>query len=96
MRIRFIFIIFIFFNLLYFSQLFVIYMNQIIFENDMTTICYIFPIVTIISFIILLFTTKKYSESLYSYSYIIMGVYLGYLLYIFQIAIIIRIINIFI
>ena len=96
MKIRFICIFSIFFCLLYFSHLFVIYMNQLIFGNEMTSFCYIFPLIIIIVVPLLLFVSKKISESIYSYIYVIMGVYLGYLLYIFQIAVIIRILYSFI
>ena len=81
----------IFLSLLYFSQLFVLYVNQLIFEKEMNSFCYIFPFATIISFALLLLISKKISESLYCYIYLIMGLYMGYLLYIFQIGLIVRI-----
>ena len=95
MKIRFLFALSFFFCLLYFSHLFVIYINQLIFENKMTSFCYIFPLIIIIIFPLLLFTTKKASESLYCYIYVIMGIYLGYLLYIFQVSLVIRVLYAF-
>ena len=71
-------------------------MNQLIFEKEMSTFCYTLPLVIMLSFGIGLYSTKKSSESFYCYIYIIMGVFLGYLLYIFQIAVILRILFIFI
>ena len=91
MRIRFLFMFLIFLSLLYFSQLFVLYVNQLIFENEMNSFCYIFPLATIISFALLLLISKKINESLYCFIYLIMGLYMGYLLYIFQIGLIVRI-----
>ena len=91
MKWRFLIVLSIFFSLLYFSQLFVIYVNQLIFEKEMTTFCYALPMIIICSFGILLFLSKKVSESIYGYIYTIFGVCMGYLLYICQIAIIVRI-----
>ena len=92
MKWRFLIVFSIFFSLLYFSQLFVIYVNQLIFEKEMTTFCYALPMIILFSFGILLFLSKKVSESIYGYIYTIFGVCMGYLLYICQIAIIVRII----
>ena len=91
MKWRFLIVLSIFFSLLYFSQLFVIYVNQLIFEKEMTNFCYALPMIIICSFGILLFLSKKVSESIYGYIYTIFGVCMGYLLYICQIAIIVRI-----
>ena len=91
MKWRFLIVLSIFFSLLYFSQLFVIYVNQLIFEKEMTTFCYALPMIILFSFGILLFLSKKVSESIYGYIYTIFGVCMGYLLYICQIAIIVRI-----
>ena len=95
MRIRFIFAFLIFFSLLYFSQLFILYMNQFILEKDLNTFCYLFPLIILCSFAVLLFITKQTFESLYCFIYTILGLYIGYLLYIFQVALILRILFIY-
>lgn len=96
MKIRFLFAFFILFSLIYFSQLFVIYMNQLIFDKEMTNLCYIIPFGILITFSILTLTTKNISESFFCYIYLFLGLFLGYLLYIFQIALILRVLIIII
>jgi len=96
MGIRFVIVFSIFLSILYFSQLLVIYVNQFIFEKEMTNLCYAFPLITIVIFSLLFFIIKKLNESIYCFIYVIMGLYMGYLLYIFQVALIIRILYFFI
>ena len=62
----------------------------------MTLFQYLLPIIIIIIFIILILLTVKTSDLLYSYIYTIFGLYLGYIFYIFQISVILRIILSFI
>ena len=82
--------------ILYGAQLFVVWTNQCIFNNKMTLIIYLLPLFSTLGFIFLFFTSSKISDCFYSSICLIIGLYLGYLLYIFQISIIIRILIIFI
>ena len=84
----------IFLIILYFSHIFVIYTNQFIFKEKMTSFCYVLPLIIFISYIILLFSSKAISESTYSIVFISLGLYLGYLFYIFHICLILHLINI--
>ena len=86
----------IFLSLLYLSQLFVVYTSNCVFEYNMTKISYLLPLLMMIFLAIIVFTGKLISDYLYSLMYICMGIYFGYLLYIFQVSFIIQIlINIF-
>ena len=84
------------FSILYFAQLFIISTNQFIFQDELNKLCYLLPIIIIIVIAILLLSSFIISESLYCTVYLIMGLYMGYLLYIFQTSILIRLINLFI
>ena len=88
--------VFIFSSILYGLQLFVVWVNQCILNNKMSLYLYLFPFFTTVGFNFLFILTSKISDCLYSLICIIIGLYLGYLIYIFQIAIIIRIIIIFV
>ena len=86
-----IFFVGIFISILYGVQLFVIWTNQTILNSEISILLYFLPLIIIISFMILIFLFAKISDFLYSIIYTIFGVYLGYVLYIFLISIIIRI-----
>ena len=86
-----IFFVGIFISILYGVQLFVIWTNQTILNSEISFLLYFLPLIIIISFMILIFLFSKLSDYLYSIIYTIFGVYLGYVLYIFLISIIIRI-----
>ena len=60
----------------------------------MTSFCYVLPLIIFIPYIILLFSSKAISESTYSIVFISLGLYLGYLFYIFHICLILHLINI--
>ena len=61
----------------------------------MTLIIFLTPLFSTLGFLFLFFGSSKISDCFYSYICLVIGLYLGYLLYIFQISIIIRIIIIF-
>ena len=98
MNIRFVFLILFFLCFIYGINLFIVWTNQCIFNNDMTLLCYLIPFFLII-YIMLMFTFqmmgpyKGIIENIFSFFYIILGLYFGYLLYIFLTSIIIRIID---
>ena len=85
----------IFLSILYGAQLFVIWTNQTILMEEITSILYCFPLIIIFSFIVLILISMKISDFLYSTILLIFGLFLGYLLYIFQISIIIKILLVF-
>ena len=80
---------------LYCLQLFVVWTNQCIFNNDMTYIIYLLPLFSTFICLLFFFGTSKI-DCIFQYICLIIGLYLGYLLYAFQIAIIVRIYIIFI
>ena len=80
---------------LYCLQLFVVWTNQCIFNNDMTYIIYLLPLFSTFTCLLFFFGTSKI-DCIFQYICLIIGLYLGYLLYAFQIAIIVRIYIIFI
>ena len=82
--------------ILYGAQLFVVWTNQCIFDNDMTILFYLLPLFSTSGFLLLFIITGQLSDCLFSFTCIFIGLYLGYLLYIFQISIIIRILIIFV
>ena len=88
----------IFLALIYGANLFVVWTNQCVFNNDMTLFCYLIPLFLTI-YVVLMFTFQLLKPfqgipaKIYSFFYIIFAVYIGYLLYIFQTAIILRIID---
>ena len=61
----------------------------------MTLIIYLLPLFSTLGFLLLFIISSKISDCFYSFICLIIGLYLGYLLYIFQVAVIIRIIIIF-
>ena len=77
----------------YLTQLTVISTNQLFFEKEMTQFCYLLPIIIIISILSSLFISRQFSEKLYCNLYTLMGLYIGFLLYGFQISVLLRIIN---
>ena len=81
--------------LLYGAQLLVVWTNQCIFNNKMALIFYLIPLFITLVFILLFLITSKI-DCLFSNICLIIGLYLGYLMYIFQISLIIRIIIIFV
>ena len=86
-----IFSIIIFISIFYGAQLFIIWTNLSILENELTSKYYLLPIEIIIAFTFLLLLSTKISESLYCYIYVTFGLYLGYILYLFQVSLILKI-----
>ena len=86
----------IFISILYGSQIFILWTQQCIYDKELTTFQYVLPIIIIFCFIILIFLTLKTSETLYSYIYTIFGLYLGYIFYLFQISVVLRLLILFI
>ena len=91
-----IFDVFIFISFLYVAQLFPIWTHQSIYNNEITKFLYSLPIIIILCFVIIIFLSMKISDYLYSYIYLIFGLYLGYIFYLFQISVILKIILVFI
>ena len=80
---------------LYLTQLTVITTNQYIFQEKINEFCYLLPIIIIVVVFVLLVLSFLISEKLYCNLYYLTGLYLGYLLYAFQMSILIRLINYF-
>ena len=80
---------------LYLTQLTVISTNQYIFQEKINEFCYLLPIIIIVVVFVLLVLSFLISEKLYCNLYYLTGLYLGYLLYAFQMSILIRLINYF-
>ena len=95
---RLIFMIIIFLCLIYGINLFIVWTNQCIFNNDMTLFCYLIPLFITI-YVMIMFSLHFYKpfsgkgEIIYSIFYIIFAIYIGYLLYIFLTSVIIRIVD---
>ena len=83
-------LIIIFLSILYGAQLFIISTHQSIYEEDITNFQYLLPIIILAIFAIVIFSTMKFSELLYSYIYILFGLYLGYIFYLFQISLVLK------
>ena len=81
----------IFLSILYFSHLFVIYTINYVFGYEMTRISYLIPLFIISFFGIIVFAGKLISDYFYSLMYTVMGIYLGYFLYIFQTSVVMNI-----
>ena len=81
----------IFLSILYGAHLFILSTHQKIYEEDLTNFQYILPVIIISFFAISIYFTMKFSEFLYSYIYLIFGLYLGYIFYLFQISICVKI-----
>ena len=98
MNIRLIFFGLFFLALIYGANLFVVWTNQCIVNDDMTLFCYLIPLFLTI-YVVLMFIiqlSKPFQgvlASIYSIFYMIFAVYIGYLLYIFITSIILRIID---
>ena len=86
---------FVLFLALYFTQLSIISTNQYIFNDEMTQFCYILPLIVIILIVVLYVSSSIISESFFCIVYLIMSLYMGFLLYGFQLSILIRLINLF-
>ena len=80
---------------LYLTQLAIITTNQYIFQEKINEFCYLLPIIIIVVVFDLLVLSFLISEKLYCTLYYLTGLYLGYLLYAFQMSILIRLINYF-
>ena len=82
-------------SILYGSQLFIIWTNQTILKMELTPLLYCSPLMIIALFMLLWLTSMKISEKFFSIVYIIFGLFLGYLLYTFLVAVPIRIMLVF-
>ena len=91
-----IFAVVLFLSVLYGAQLFPIWTHQSIYNNEISKFLYILPIIIILSFAFIIFLSMKISESLYCYVYLIFGLYLGYVCYIFQISLVLKILLYFV
>ena len=79
--------------ILYGSNLFVVYTHQCLYNKEMTKMCYLTPLF-ILSYSFLIFLSKLLPcDQIYCAIYTVFATYLGYLLYAFLTAIIIRIID---
>ena len=88
----------VFLAIIYGANLFVVWTNQCIFNNEMTLFCYLIPLfLTIYVVLMFIFQLLKpfngFAEKIFSFFYYIFAVYIGYLLYIFMIAVILRVID---
>ena len=79
----------------YGAQLMTIWANQSLFNNSMTLFCYLIPIFILIFIFLLIFITRK-CETIYCLCYLIVWLYGGYVFYTFFIAVILKIIDVFI
>lgn len=86
-----IFAFLIFSSILYGAQLFVVWTDRCIFDIKMELLYYLLPLYSTLGFTLLFIISSKIADCFYSFICIIIGLYLGYLIYIFQISIIIRI-----
>ena len=80
---------------LYFTQLLVVSTNQYIFKDEMTQFCYLLPLIVIIFIVVLLISSSIISDSFFCIVYLSMSLYMGFLLYAFQMSILLRLINFF-
>ena len=86
---------FVLFLALYFTQLLVVSTNQYIFKDEMTQFCYLLPLIVIIFIAVLLISSSIISDSVFCIVYLSMSLYMGFLLYAFQMSILLRLINFF-
>ena len=93
---KFLFTIIIFAILLYYFQLFIFYTHQSILHKGLTRYHYLLSIKIIIFLAVAMFSGKALSMTLFSYIYTAFGLYLGYMLYIFQVSVFIHILSLFI
>ncbi len=95
---RLIFMIIFFLSLIYGANLFIVWTNQSIFNNDMTLFCYLIPLFIAI-YVMIMFSLhffKPFSgigETIFSIFYMIFAVCIGYLLYIFLTSVILKIVD---
>jgi len=80
---------------LYFTQLLVVSTNQYIFKDEMTQFCYLLPLIVIIFIAVLLISSSIISDSFFCIVYLSMSLYMGFLLYAFQMSTLLRLINFF-
>jgi len=80
---------------LYFTQLLVVSTNQYIFKDEMTQFCYLLPLKVIIFIAVILISSSIISDSFFCIVYLSMSLYMGFLLYAFQMSILLRLINFF-
>ena len=95
MNFKLIIAVIIFLSLLYGGQLFIISTHQTIYEENITKFQYILPIIIIGFFAISIYLTMNTSELIYSYIYLIFGLYLGYPVKIYNVSITREVLNIF-
>ena len=79
----------------YTTQYAIISTNQFFLKKEMTQFCYLLPIIIIISILSILYIARQISEKLYCNLYTLMGLYMGFTLYGFQISFILRLFNYF-
>ena len=79
----------------YLTQLTLITTSHYILGSEMTSFFYILPIIIILPIISLQIISSHISENLYCKVYIIKGLYFGYILYGFQISLVVRLLNLF-
>ena len=80
-------------SILYSANLLVIWTHRCLLDEKMTTMCYLIPIF-ILSYSLLIIITKYLPcENIYCSIYLVFVLYLGYLLYIFFTALILRIVD---
>ena len=79
----------------YLTQLTLITTSHYILGSEMTSFFYILPIIIILPIISLEIISSHISENLYCKVYIIKGLYFGYILYGFQISLVVRLLNLF-
>ena len=79
----------------YLTQLTLITTSHYILGREMTSFFYILPIIIILPIISLQIISSHISENLYCKVYIIKGLYFGYILYGFQISLVVRLLNLF-
>ena len=80
---------------LYITQITIVTTNQYIFGYEMTPFYYMLPIIFLISILAFVIISYLISENLYGKAYTIMGLIFGYILYAFQISLLIRLLNLF-
>ena len=90
-----IFAIILFISVLYSTQLFVLWTHQSIYNKELTSLLFSIPIIIIVGFIVMILLSMITSDLFYSYIYTIFGVYLGYIFYLFQISVILKIVLVF-
>ena len=80
---------------LYITQITIVTTNQYIFGYEMTPFYYMLPIIFLISILAFVIISYLISENLYCKAYTIMGLIFGYIIYAFQISLLIRLLNLF-